>query len=346
LSGEILDELEGHLREEVDEQVRSGKTSEDAFKSAVIQMGHSRELGVEFSKLNAGGAQRPKYLAVFCFLSAALIAINAIAIYPEFAEKASLSRLLVFIGILGIFAYLAALPFCYRRLPDLRRPVVAWALNLGSLLVSFWVLLALLSALELVQVKLGKGAVQLFWAIVPAFFATLLAYKTFAFGRNAIRKPIVKTLSPDVNQALRLARDEAIHLGHDFIGTEHLLLGLLRTENRTTAQVLKKFGLDEHLIRSDVEKVVGRGCAQSSPGTIPYTPRSKSVIDFAGREAAAMDCSAIGPEHLFLGLLHEPTGVAGVVLRNLGADLEQARAEILKAIRPDDDAGPAPAVAA
>jgi hypothetical protein len=329
----------------VDEQIRSGKTSEGAFKSAVVQMGHSRELGAEFSKLDAGGARRPKYLTAFCLLAAASIAINAVPMFGELAANASISRVLGLAGMLAIGAYLFALPFCFRWLPSMRRPTVAWALNLGSLLVSFWILLALLSALHLVEVKLDEVAVQFFWALVPAFFATLLAYKTFAFGPDTARPQIVKAISPDADQALKLARDEAIHLGHDFIGTEHLLLGLLRTENRITAQVLKRFGLDEHLIRADVERIVCPGCEKSGLKTIPYTPRAKSVIDFAGREAAAMGRTTIGPEHLLLGILLEPDGVAGVVLRKLGINLEQVRAEILKTIDPDDDAGPTPVLA-
>jgi ATP-dependent Clp protease ATP-binding subunit ClpC len=144
---------------------------------------------------------------------------------------------------------------------------------------------------------------------------------------------------------LELARGEAVQLGHDFIGTEHLLLALLRSENRIAVHVFKTFGLSEQLIRVDVEKIIGRGLGKPGLKTIPYTPRAKSVIDFAGREAAALDRSAIGAEHILLGLLREPEGVAGVVLRKLGADLEKARAEILKTIGPDDSAGPAPVVA-
>ena len=343
-SAEILDELEGHLRDEVDAQMRSGKTPDNAFKSAVAQMGHSRELGTEFSKL-ADSAQRPKYLGVFCFLATALIALNAQPLIEELAASASITRAIAFTGMLVIAAYLAALPFCYRKLPSIRRPAVAWALKFGSLLVNFWILLALLSALQLVQVKLDEGVVQLFWAAVPAFFATLLAYKTFVCGRNAARMEIVRAISPDSEEALESARGEAVRLGHDFIGTEHLLLGLLRTQNRSTREVLKTFGLSQELIRDAVEKIVGPGHEQSGKKPIPHTPRAKRVLKFAGREAAAMGRALIGPEHLFLGILLEPEGVAGVVLRKLGVELEQARAEILKSLGPDDTAGPAPSVA-
>jgi hypothetical protein len=344
-SAEILDELEGHLRDEVEEQMRSGETPENAFKSAITQVGHSRELGREFSKLAPPAAQRPKYLRVFCFLSAALIAINAAPLIQGLAASASISRAIAFTGLLVIAAYLGALPFCYRRLPSLRRPAVAWALNFGSLLVTFWILLALLSALQFVQIKLDEGAVQLFWAAVPAYFATLLAYKTFAFGGNAARREIVRAMSHDTEQALKRALDEAIHLGHDYIGTEHLLLGVLRAQNRITRQVLKTLGLSQELIRDEVEKVVGQGREQSGKKTIPYTPRARRVLDFAGSEAAAMGGTVIGPEHVFLGILLEPEGVAGLVLRKLGADLQLARAEILKSVGPDDTAGPAPVVA-
>jgi len=343
-SVEILEELESHLREEVDEQIRCGKAPEEAFKSALRQMGHSRELSAEFSKLPAGREEKPKYLTTFCFVAAVFIAINVAPMFKELAANASIGSVPGVTGMLAIIAYLVALPFCYRRLPSKRRPAVAWALSFGTLLIHFWILLALLSALNLVQVKLGEITVQLFWSAVPAFFATLLAYKTFAFGK-APQYPRVKAISPDADQALKFARDEATHLGHDFIGTEHVLLGLLRSENRVTSRILKRFGLHEQRIRADIEKVVGRGHEQSEPGSRPFTPRAKSVIKFAGREAAAMGRSEIGPEHLLLGILREPEGVGGVVLRRFGIDLELARAEVLKNIGPDDTSGPAMAVA-
>jgi hypothetical protein len=87
------------------------------------------------------------------------------------------------------------------------------------------------------------------------------------------------------------------------------------------------------------------GSTVGAPVVLFAFPDVRSVLDFAGREAAAMGRIAIGAEHLLLGLLREPTGVAGVVLRKLRVDLDQARAEILKTIGPDDTAGPAPALA-
>ena len=140
-------------------------------------------------------------------------------------------------------------------------------------------------------------------------------------------------LNPLTDQALRVlahAQDEARSLNHTFVGTEHLLLGLLHGDSGTSAVTLQNLGLDLAAVRREIEKLVQRGSQPPSPGELPLTPRAQRAIQFAAEEACFVGQKQISAEHLLLGLFREPDGVAGQVLRNLGLNLEKLRLESLK----------------
>jgi ATP-dependent Clp protease ATP-binding subunit ClpC len=134
---------------------------------------------------------------------------------------------------------------------------------------------------------------------------------------------------------LALARKEADRFNHIFLGTEHLLLGLIKLGQGVAVNVLQKMGLDLETVRMEVEKQVGAGPDQKMIGNIPYTPRVKKVIALAQKEAKNLNHTYVGTEHLLLGLLREGDGVAAKVLRNLDVDIEQCRQEILKELDPN-----------
>jgi ATP-dependent Clp protease ATP-binding subunit ClpC len=123
---------------------------------------------------------------------------------------------------------------------------------------------------------------------------------------------------------------EAPRLHHDFIGTEHVLLGMLSLENGVLPGLLKRMGVDRQDIRSQIEKWFDILPAGKISGRLPYTPRVKKALSLAAREAKACHSPTVGPEHIFLGLLLEGDGIAGRVLKNLGLTAETTRAEILK----------------
>jgi len=127
-----------------------------------------------------------------------------------------------------------------------------------------------------------------------------------------------------------LARQEAGRLNHDYIGTEHLLLGLVKVGGGVAAEVLDGFGLSLQKIRLEVEKMVKPGPTTLSIGEIPFTPRAKRVLDLAVEEARGMGHNYIGTEHILLGLVKEGEGIAAQVLENLGIDLEKLREKILE----------------
>src|SRR5690349_8730580 len=123
--------------------------------------------------------------------------------------------------------------------------------------------------------------------------------------------------TPRAQQALGLARKEADRFNHNFVGTEHLLLGLIKLGQGVAVNVLQKMGLDLETVRMEVEKQVGTGSDQKMIGNIPYTPRVKKVLALAAKEAKALNHTYVGTEHILLGLLREGAGVAARVLKNL-----------------------------
>lgn len=145
----------------------------------------------------------------------------------------------------------------------------------------------------------------------------------------------MNNFTPRAQQVLALARKEADRFNHNFVGTEHLLLGLIKLGQGVAVNVLQKMGLDLETVRMEVEKQVGTGPDQKMIGNIPYTPRVKKVLALAQKEAKALNHTYVGTEHILLGLLREGDGVAARVLKNLDVDIEQTRQEILKELDPN-----------
>ncbi|MBI2946216.1 MAG: ATP-dependent Clp protease ATP-binding subunit [Verrucomicrobia bacterium] len=145
----------------------------------------------------------------------------------------------------------------------------------------------------------------------------------------------MSNFTPRAQQVLALARKEADRFNHNFVGTEHLLLGLIKLGQGVAVNVLQKIGLDLETVRMEVEKLVGTGPDQKTIGNIPYTPRVKKVLSLAAKEAKALNHTYVGTEHILLGLLREGDGVAARVLKNMDVDIEQTRQEILKELDPN-----------
>lgn len=145
----------------------------------------------------------------------------------------------------------------------------------------------------------------------------------------------MNNFTPRAQQVLALARKEADRFNHNYVGTEHLLLGLIKLGQGVAVNVLTKLGLDLETVRMQVEQQVGSGPETKMVGNIPYTPRVKKVLALASKEAKALNHSYVGTEHILLGLLREGDGVAAQVLRNLDVNLDKARSEILKELDPN-----------
>ena len=149
----------------------------------------------------------------------------------------------------------------------------------------------------------------------------------------------MNNFTPRAQQVLALARKEADRFHHNYVGTEHILLGLIKLGQGVAVSVLQKMGLDLETVRAAVEKQVGTGLETKTPGSIPYTPRVKKVLALAGKEARTLNHSYVGTEHILLGLLREGEGVAARVLKSLEIDIERSRNEILRELDPQFSGG-------
>ncbi|OIK12607.1 ATP-dependent Clp protease ATP-binding subunit ClpC [Bacillus sp. MUM 116] len=138
-------------------------------------------------------------------------------------------------------------------------------------------------------------------------------------------------------KVLALAQEEAIRLGHNNIGTEHILLGLVREGEGIAAKALYGLGLGSDKIQKEVENLIGKG--QEVPQTIHYTPRAKKVIELSMDEARKLGHSYVGTEHILLGLIREGEGVAARVLNNLGVSLNKARQQVLQLLGSNESGG-------
>src|SRR6185312_7388069 len=128
-----------------------------------------------------------------------------------------------------------------------------------------------------------------------------------------------------------LAQEEARMLDHDYIGTEHLLLGLAHEGEGVAAKTLAGMGISLESVRRQVEQIIGQG-QQAPSGHIPFTPRAKKVLELSLREALQLGHNHIGTEHLLLGLIREGEGAAAQVLVKLGADLNRVRQRVIEVV--------------
>ena len=135
-------------------------------------------------------------------------------------------------------------------------------------------------------------------------------------------------------KVMQLANQEAQRFNHEYIGTEHVLLGLIKEGSGVAANVLKNLDIDLRKIRMEVEKLVQSGPDMVTMGKLPQTPRAKKVLELSLREALQLGHNYIGTEHILLGLLREGEGVAARVLKSLDIDIERTRNEILRELDP------------
>ena len=141
----------------------------------------------------------------------------------------------------------------------------------------------------------------------------------------------MNNFTPRAGQVLALSRREAEYFHHEYVGTEHLLLGLMRLGQGVAVDLLKSIGLEYEAARLEVEKRVGKGNGTDPANKIPFAPRVKKVVALAGKEAKMLGHDKVGTEHLLLGLLRDEKCQAGVMLAKRGADIEETRIRIFEA---------------
>ena len=140
---------------------------------------------------------------------------------------------------------------------------------------------------------------------------------------------MTRPMDPSIHQAWEFAYGEASELGHGYIGTEHLLLGILKEAKGKLANILREIHVDYAAAKTEIERFISPVPATALVGQVPLTPRAKKALKVAAREAKAMKDPAVAAEHLFLGLLLEGDGIAARALRNLGVTEQTIRQEIV-----------------
>src|SRR5687767_1036372 len=139
-----------------------------------------------------------------------------------------------------------------------------------------------------------------------------------------------------VRKVLAMSREEAARLHHEYVGTEHMLLGIIREGEGVAAAVLQSLTIDLEELQEKIEDTVKRGKSHQGTGPdLPYTSRAKKVLEFAMSEARELNHSYVGTEHLLLGLLREEKGIAAQVLNDAGLSLADARTEVLRILGTD-----------
>lgn len=353
-SPEVLDELESHLRDDVEEQVRSGAEVGRAFTSAIHRLGTPGTLGKEFAKGSGPEkALRRRFWRSFYFLSAAIAILSNLWTLATFELKAP--ERVVGACALACFAfYLSVLPFMrWRRLGVLPTRVLTITKALG-IVVLLWTSWVILAATRVVPVEVGVIPSMIMWLLCVAYALTGVACgfdEDFGKGSSGgwlpplspvlrpispspcppgveIQPPPSAALTPNTQRALDLAREEALRLGQDFIGTEHVLLGVLRMAGGPLPRVLQRTHITGEALRTEIERLISPVRTRSMATALPFTPRARKALQLACIEAKALKHPSVNPEHVLLGLLIEGSGVAALALSNLGFRTERMRAEV------------------
>jgi len=257
LNASELDELEDHLRTEVEQQLRSGTALREAFDAAEARIGRGRLLKAQFKQADATTKNRN----------------------VTFVAKATIGTL------------------------------VAWTVVFAGVCCVTGFPIAL------------KSSAALFALVLLAISAGVIW--THRRGRPGT-SPDLSEFAPGAQQCLDLAQKEAHQLGHDYVGTEHVLLALASLDTGAVAGVLEKAGVAREALRRDIEKRISACTAQGVASKLPHTPRLENALRLAVREAAS-DRGQADSEHVLLGLLSERSGIAGRVLRSFGFSVGQVR---------------------
>lgn len=321
-SHDVLDELESHLREDIEKQMREGAPTAQAFATAVERVGRADELKLEFGKIERPRpAVSPKVINLGCAAMGIFIVATGVWLL---SDAPIAERILGFIWLMLAGAYVAALPRLNRYI---FRGVRGWALRNAisitcTCLSVACVALLLLSCAKIVL--LPSIPAVIFW---PFFTAAVTTVLILAHGTDTRS---LGFWSPATQQCIELAVEVALRYHHDFCGTEHVLLGLLEPEDSAVSRVLGNMGISREAVKAEIERIVVPGPVAKTGRALVGTPRAKKAFVLGLKEANSLRCERMEPPHLLLGLLREDSGVGAIVLKKLGVDLERARAEILK----------------
>jgi hypothetical protein len=351
---ETLDELESHLRDNIECQIRSGKEPKEAFEAAIARLGNREVLEKEFAKIKEHSIHRSKKFLKVCYFTSSALALAICAWSLGVFELSAGTRIagLCFLGALAF--YFAKLPILLRSLSHAAFTRFLIMIKLGGIVLVVWPVWALLAALHVIPWQPGDFVSALLWSLLALIALTMLGVMVdrdagssgdsfppwFPWFPRPVSPidpttpacseelPHSEAFTPEARKSLISAGEEATSLGHDFIGTEHVLLGLLKFAEGPFAMVLSSCGVDGESVRREIERLVATYPKCGAGRVLPLTPRARKAIQLASRENKRANQKLVNPEHLFLGLLLEGSGVAALALKNLGVRAERIRQAI------------------
>jgi hypothetical protein len=326
-SPDVLDELESHLREDVERRIGAGAgaSAEQAFRDAVIQVGTAEQLQPEFCKICRPHARLSRKavrigcagFGVFLFLTQGWYFLDS--------DMSRAQRIASMAWVTVVALFVGAIPYLNELAAGL--PGLAWRRGIGkacSLFVPAWVCLFFLNLANVVHFPSGIFLSSVSWSLL---FAAAVTVIVLGFGTEP---ETMNLWSPRVWQTFEVAAGEATRFRHSFIGTEHLLLGLMQAEGSSIPGVLGRMGVGCETVRAEIEKIVGSWDQAPVANAPTPTPRANQALRFAIQEARKSKIKCADVEHVFLGLIREGSGVAGVVLNQLGVNIDRAREEVLR----------------
>jgi len=321
---DVLDELESHLRDDTEQRARQGLSVEAAFEAAVQALGQTHALEQEFAKLRQPSRKFSAALLCIrlcCWGSAGFV--GALGGWGLAQGAVSPLSALRFAAALLALLYFLKLPFLYQRLPAMSSPTARECLRFLTILAwPSWVYSVAAAGTTLHLVLLAFGS------IIPAL-ALAASFRLDGESRSPLFLGVIPgNLDEATQSSLKAAQLEAARLRHDFVGTEHLLLALLREQGNAIAKVMNSRGITAEALAAAIEKEICTGQARPASQVLPHTPRANRALKLAAGEARAANRHSITPEHLFLGLLLEGDGIAARVLVRLGVEANQVRREI------------------
>ena len=331
---DVVAELESHLREDVERRMRSGATEEQAFREATVQLGAAGQIQQEFNKVPRLQARLSQTtvrigcvgIAVFLLLTQGWTLLDYnISLAERIAGLACVTATALYLGFL---------PYLNQLRPGVSGLALRRAVGKTcSVIVPVWICLLFLNVAGFTHFPSGILMSTACWLL---FFALAITGVVLALGTEP---EVLNPWAPGVWQTFDVAAGEACRFRHSFIGTEHLLLGLLQAEGSSIPVVLGRMGVGCESVRAEIEKIVGSG-GQSPANRAPTpTPRAQKALQFAIQEARKSKINQVEVEHVFLGLIREGGGVAAVVLNQLGVNIDKAREEISQELsrRKDSD---------
>jgi hypothetical protein len=324
-SPDVLDELESHLREDLERRIGAGASAEQAFREAVIQVGTAEQLQPEFCKICRPHARLSRKTVRIGCAAAAVFLLLTQGWYLLDSDVSLAERIPSLAWVVAVALFVGAIPYLNELASGL--PGLAWRRGAGktcSLVLLSWICLLYLNVANITHFPSGIFLSNVGWSL---FFAAAIAGVVVSFGTEP---EVLNLWSPRVWQTFEVAAGEASRFRHSFIGTEHLLLGLMQAEGSSIPGVLGRMGVGCETVRAEIEKIVGSWDQAPVANAPTPTPRANQALRFAIQEAKKSKINCADVEHVFLGLIREGSGVAGVVLNRLGINLDRARGEVLK----------------